>query len=166
MKHQNCFVEVIFLMQVHTSTKYSITYAIFIVKISPPYLPSLLAEDDGLGLVWGPVTRFGVLGVLHRSMLLLTLALLLHSSSWLTFVLFLLPSFPPHTPLCWFLASLMCIGLHASMSVFLCGCVVCKRRFSVVMEEDWTCFKSEPVFSDILTANHADQVNNAALLSF
>ena len=126
-------------------------------------LPSLLSDDEGLGVVWVPVFFEVLFGLLYLSTLLLRLALLLCSSSWLISVL-LVFSWTPLVPLCLVVASLMCIGLHAFkcvVVVFLCGCV-CEYLFSVsiVVDEECfsCCFKSEPVvFSvDILTTNHAE----------
>ena len=128
------------------------------------YIPSLLALDDGLGVVCVGVAREILFGLLCLSILLLALAVLWNSSSWLISVLqalLLLPPPPPSpTSLRLFLASHMCIGWYASKGVFLCG-FVCECCWFSVVEEDCSCFKSESVFSDILTVNHADQVKYA-----
>ena len=140
-------------------------------SISYIIIPSLLSDEEGLGVVWVPVFFEVLFGLLYLSILLLRLALLLHSSSWLISVL-LVFSLAPQVPLCLVLASLMCIGLHAfkSVVVFLCGCV-CEYLFSVsiVVDEECfsCCFKSEPVvFSvDILTTEYHAEIRSILLSS-
>ena len=134
-------------------------------------LPSLLSDDEGLGVVCVPVFLEVLFGLLYLSILLLRLALLLCSSSWLISVL-LVFSWATLVPLCLVVASLMCIGLHAvrCVVVFLCGCV-CEYRFSVtiVVDEECCncCFKSEPVvFSvDILTTEYHAEIRSILLSS-